>query len=95
MIGERALEAVIARTIEQVVLVHLHPRTAINVTIQEMQSDGLVSFFSILVENVSYMNKQPPWYLQEKTLFSTIKYAPDKRVILIFLYVLVRLSQQV
>lgn len=47
VIGERALEAIIARTIEQVVLVHLHPRTAINVTIQEMQSDGLVSFFCI------------------------------------------------
>ncbi|KAG7161507.1 exosome complex component RRP46-like [Homarus americanus] len=41
MIGERALESVITRTVEQVILVHLHPRTAVNVTIQEMQSDGL------------------------------------------------------
>ncbi|ROT79602.1 exosome complex component RRP46 isoform X1 [Penaeus vannamei] len=47
MIGERALEAIIARTIEQVVLVHLHPRTAINVTIQEMQSDGLALSTSV------------------------------------------------
>ncbi|XP_050698858.1 exosome complex component RRP46-like [Eriocheir sinensis] len=40
MIRERALESLIMHTVEQAILVHLHPRTAINVTIQEMQSDG-------------------------------------------------------
>ncbi|XP_064104600.1 exosome complex component RRP46-like [Macrobrachium nipponense] len=47
MIGERALESVITKTVEQVILIHLHPRTAVNVTIQEMQSDGLALSTSI------------------------------------------------
>ena len=47
VIAERALESVINKTVEQVILVHLNPRTAINVTIQEMQSDGLVSIMSL------------------------------------------------
>nr|XP_045613459.1 exosome complex component RRP46-like isoform X2 [Procambarus clarkii] len=47
MIAERALESVILHTVEQVILLHLHPRTATNVTIQEMQSDGLTLSASI------------------------------------------------
>ncbi|KAK8729225.1 hypothetical protein OTU49_008688 [Cherax quadricarinatus] len=47
MIGERTLESVILHTVEQVILVHLHPRTATNVTIQEMQSDGLALSTSV------------------------------------------------
>lgn len=47
MIAERALETVITHTVEQMILMHLHPRTAINITIQEMQSDGLALSTSV------------------------------------------------
>ena len=51
VIRERSLESLINRTVEQAILVHLHPRTAINITIQEMQSDGLVRVQGIRKKN--------------------------------------------
>ena len=41
-INEKNLESLIADTVQQLLLTHLHPKAAIVLTIQEMQSSGLV-----------------------------------------------------
>lgn len=49
-ITEKTMESFLTRTVKSALLSHLHPRTAIALTIQEMQSDGLVSILFIEVE---------------------------------------------
>ncbi|KAK7028901.1 Exosome component 5 [Halocaridina rubra] len=68
MIGERALESVISKTIEQAIIVHLHPRTAINVTLQEMQSDGLALSTSINAACLALLDAG----VQMKSTFSAV-----------------------
>lgn len=41
-VAERGKEKLIKTTCNQIILTHLHPRTAINITIQEMQDGGAV-----------------------------------------------------
>ena len=43
-VAERGKEKLIKTTCNQILLPHLHPRTAINITIQEMQDGGAVSY---------------------------------------------------
>ncbi|KAK8394770.1 hypothetical protein O3P69_005924 [Scylla paramamosain] len=68
MIRERALESIIMRTVEQAILVHLHPRTAINITIQEMQSDGLALSASVNAACMALLDAG----IQMKTTFAAV-----------------------
>ncbi|KAG0717862.1 Exosome complex component RRP46 [Chionoecetes opilio] len=68
MIRERALESIIMRTVEKAILVHLHPRTAINISIQEMQSDGLALSVSVNAACLALLDAG----IQMKTTFAAI-----------------------
>lgn len=41
-VSERGKEKLIKTTCDHIILTHMHPRTAVNVTIQEMQDGGMV-----------------------------------------------------
>jgi len=45
-VAERGKEKLIKTTCNQIITTHLHPRTAVNITIQEMQDGGAVTNFS-------------------------------------------------
>ncbi|KAK4298473.1 hypothetical protein Pmani_029184 [Petrolisthes manimaculis] len=68
MIRERTTESVIRKTVEQVVLTHLYPRTAINITVQEMQSDGLALAASVNAVCMALLNAS----VQMKSTFAGV-----------------------
>lgn len=43
-VAERGKEKLLKTTCNHILLTHLHPRTAVNITIQEMQDGGTVKF---------------------------------------------------
>ncbi|CAL4125482.1 unnamed protein product [Meganyctiphanes norvegica] len=68
MITERAIEALIRRTVEQVILIRQHPRTAVNLTVQEMQDDGLTLACALNASCMALMDAG----VQMKTTFAAV-----------------------